>query len=281
VPGTVLPRELVSIRFADQDPLSAWGILQDLEAGDVFGWSGIPPGTYEVLVRRGRKAEPVFVVGDLHVVAGEVLEDERLASLDLESLLPTITLTLFGPDGQRLGRNLQGTLGIRHKKVIEEVRSPDEDTVTVTPERLPVDLVVSVWGYSRAELRDVATGLDVHLEPAPTLLLRLPIAPPEGWSLVLSVTKSDEAPWKVRGNFGGTMRIARPCKQESPTEHLAESPGPGSYKLFVSAFRMGGSRAWDGSIEVRQEIVVPEGQLHGELSLEVTQAQLDALCKPR
>jgi len=279
VAGTKLPDELVPMAFADRNQEMAWDIEQDLEAGETFGWVGVPAGLYRVTVRQRSSPKPALVIDDLRVVAGETLEDGRLGFLELESLLPSVTLTLFGPDGLRLGSDVRGLVGMRVGKRIQELDSLWEDKYTVTPPALPVDLVLRINGYGQADVKGVSADMDVYLESAPTVRLRLPVAPPAGWRLAFSIAEIGGAPWQSRGFFGGSLVHNGACTEVTPTEHLAEFPGPGKYSLSVAAFRVGEPLLPSAWVKTKQVIEVVAGQLESEVVVDVTSAQIAGLCK--
>jgi hypothetical protein len=274
--GALLPERLPNLKQPGASGLFLRETRQPLRAGARFGWSGLPPGRYRVFLTYNNLPGPLLDLDDLIVTADEELTDERLVGLDLDALLPTIHLDLFGPEGKRLPSSAQGVLGLRGATAIQGQGRFFGSRTSVSAPELPVDFVLDVIGYRRATLMGVTMDTEVHLESAPLFLFRLPegVAAPEGWTLRLILEPKGALPWKSAERFLPDGSIVG-----APNGLFGRRPSwLGDYTASLAANKDTYFTPVTSAVLIPGVFPCTDSFADDPRDLEVTQAAIDALC---
>ncbi len=172
-----------------------------LDREDAFHIQSLLPGSYAVRFFVRHSKEPLVEVPGVHVRAGEVTEDPRLAAVDLRGGIHVIRLTVLDAGGEPL----PSAKAVYHCPAVDPpkhttARSQREEPglLRIESDRLPVDVVVFAPGYRTSHLKDLSSDETVTLEAG--LPVRLVLADPEalpdeGYLLNASLVLPEETPF--------------------------------------------------------------------------------------
>jgi len=274
--GVELPTRVATLQQPNAVGRTAQLRPQSLREGTPFGWAGLPPGTYRVLVTKGENPEPVLVVDDLVVVAGETLEDPRITNLNLSALMPSIEIEVFGPDGKPLSQAVRGRVGVISAMAIEQMASFNGSRTRLSVPSVPVDLAVMVSGYLRADLFGASGKVAVHLEAAPTLSFALPqdLVVPEGWELRIAAERKGALPWRSNGYVMGPADLG----PDSTGEFTFRPLSLGEHTFLLGAVKPGDWMDPSTGLDVSAGLDFTQAADGKLQQLDVDQEDLDSLC---
>jgi len=139
-----------------------------------FAFESLTPGLATVRVFLADESEPLAVVQDVSVAAGETSRDPRLDPLDLRGRIERVTITVVAGDGAGAPEGHVAILAPDAEAPRTRRELLSDGRVELLLRSVPVDLEVHGHGYRTRLLHDIVEDTTVSLEPGLPIELRLP-----------------------------------------------------------------------------------------------------------
>lgn len=133
----------------------------ELDGEGMFARQGLEPGAWTVTVSLRARGSLKTIVDGVEVASGRTTRDSRLQGLRIEGTVTKVILTIVETTGAPIERAKVDVIG---RGDLSQPLSDRKGRVAIRVETLPVDLLVSAYGYRRVRLTDVRDDREVTLK---------------------------------------------------------------------------------------------------------------------